>query len=157
MIVQRLEQLMEDGPRLTNGIPSANSIKHEARENYPILWEKMSGLQNRQSLTSAKFPGIIDKDLVPKTIGTWKKKPRRRRESRRNKISNKQNNCKTRTLLSRPLQNKKREITNFYVLLARKNFFHLCSKTGTNFSNTLYNWLTLGYLRLFSCSRGSYS
>ena len=156
MIVQRLEQLMEDGPRLTNGIPSANSIKQEARETYPILWEKMSGLQNRQSLTSAKFPGIIDRDLVPKTIGTWKKKPRRRRESKRNKISNKQNNCKTRTLLSRPLQKKKWD----YQLLrpfSKEIYFHLCSKTGTNFSNTLYNWLTLGHLRLFSCSQGSYS
>ena len=55
MIVQRLEQLMEDGPRLTNGIPSANSIKHKARETYPILWEKMSGPQNRQSLTQRKI------------------------------------------------------------------------------------------------------
>ena len=65
---------MEDGPRLTNGIPSANSIKHEARETYPILWEKMSGLQNRQSLTSAKFPGITDRDLVPKNNRNLKKK-----------------------------------------------------------------------------------
>ena len=133
MIVQRLEQLMEDGPRLTNGIPSANSIKHKARETYPILWEKMSGLQNRQSLTQRKISrALLTRIWSQKQYGL-EKKPRRRRESKRNKISNKQNNCETRTLLSRPLQNKKREITNFYVLLARKIFFHLCSKTGTNF------------------------
>ena len=67
MIVQRLEQLMEDGPRLTNGIPSANSIKHKARETYPILWEKMSGLQNRQSLTQRK----ISRALLTRT---WSQK-----------------------------------------------------------------------------------
>lgn len=117
---------MEDGPRLTNGISSANSIKHKARETYPILWEKMSGLQNRQSLTQRKIPRALLTRIWSQKQQGLEKKPRRRRESKRNKISNKQNNCETRTLLSRPLQNKKREITNFYVLLARKIFFHLC-------------------------------
>ena len=86
MIVQRLEQLMEDGPRLTNGIPSANSIKHKARETYPILWEKMRGLQNRQSLTQRKISKIIDKDLVPKTIGTWKKTTTATRKQKKQNI-----------------------------------------------------------------------
>ena len=155
MIVQRLEQLMEDGPRLTNGIPSANSIKHKARETYPILWEKMSGLQNRQSLTQRKISRALLTRIWSQKQYRLEKKPRRRRESKRNKISNKQNNCETRTLLSRPLQNKKREITNFYVI--KENFFPSMFQNGHKFWNTLYNWLTLGYLRLFSCSRGSYS
>ena len=108
------------------------------------------------------FRSIIDKDLVPKTIGTWKKNPRRRRESKRNKISNKQNNCETRTFLSRPLQNKRREITNFFLRpfskeTSTENFFPSMFQNGHKLLNTLYNWLTLGYLRLFSCSRGSYS
>ena len=50
---------MEDGPRLTNGMPSANSMRHEARETYPILQEKMSGLQNHQSLTQCKISGAL--------------------------------------------------------------------------------------------------
>ena len=162
MIVQRLEQLMEDGPRLTNGIPSANSIKHEARETYPILWEKMSGLQNRQSLTQRKISrALLTRIWSQKQYGL-EKKPRRRRESKRNKISNKQNNCKTRTLLSCPLQNKRREITNFFLRpfskeTSTENFFPSMFQNGHKLLNTLYNWLTLGYLRLFSCSRGSYS
>lgn len=153
---------MEDGPRLTNGMPSANSMRHETRETYPILQEKMIGLQNHQSLTQCKISGaLLTRIWSQKQQELGKKNPRRRRESKRNKISNKQNNCETRTLLSRPLQNKRREIADFFLRPFRKetsteNFFPSMFQNGHKLLNTLY-WLTLGYLRLFSCSRGSYS
>ena len=84
------------------------------------------------------FQGIIDKDPGPKNNMDLKKNHDGDEKAKETKylISR---TIATRTLLSRPLQNKRREITDFffYVLLERKPrqkiFFHLCSKTGTNF------------------------
>ena len=84
------------------------------------------------------FRSIIDKDLVPKTIGTWKKTHDGDEKAKETKYLISRTIAKHVHFLAVPYRTKDvKSPTFFYVLLARKPrqkiFFHLCSKTGTNF------------------------
>lgn len=84
------------------------------------------------------FRSIIDKDLVPKTIGTWKKTHGGDEKAKETKYLISRTIAKHVHFLAVPYRTKDvKSPTFFYVLLARKPrqkiFFHLCSKTGTNF------------------------
>ena len=84
------------------------------------------------------FRSIIDKDLVPKTIGTWKKTHDGDEKAKETKYLISRTIAKHVHCLAVPYRTKDVKSPTFFLRpfskeTSTENFFYLCSKTGTNF------------------------